>query len=81
LTWRILLRWIINIRAGVVVAKKTCRAVEQPFWIDGHLIIISASIGIALYPDHASDEEQLPRCADKAMYQAKGGNCFAMWQE
>ncbi|WP_310600235.1 diguanylate cyclase domain-containing protein [Desulfobulbus sp.] len=71
-----------NVRAGVVVAEKVRQAVEQPFWIDGHRVTVSASIGIALYPDHASDEEQLLSYADKAMYQAKakGGNCFAVWQ-
>ncbi|MBW8078008.1 MAG: diguanylate cyclase, partial [Gallionella sp.] len=32
---------------------------------------ISASVGIAIYPDDATTMESLIRCADKAMYMAK----------
>jgi len=32
---------------------------------------VSTSIGISLYPDHAEIPDQLIRCADKAMYEAK----------
>ena len=32
---------------------------------------VAVSIGIALYPDHGSDIEQLTRSADAAMYRAK----------
>ncbi|MGB7188803.1 MAG: GGDEF domain-containing protein [Acidobacteriaceae bacterium] len=44
---------------------------DSPFRIDGHTIQGSASIGIALYPEDGTDEEQLQRFADSAMYATK----------
>jgi len=37
----------------------------------GVVLQISASIGVALYPDHAESEKDLLRLGDAAMYQAK----------
>ncbi len=50
----------------------------QPYLIDGHSIVISASIGVTLYPNDNSDLDTLMRHADQAMYQAKlaGKNQF-----
>ena len=44
--------------------------------------VISFSIGAAVYPDDATDEERLMQCADQAMYQAKesGRNNFKLYQ-
>jgi len=33
---------------------------------------ITASLGVALFPDHAEDADALMRAADEALYQAKG---------
>ncbi|MCA1055234.1 EAL domain-containing protein [Rossellomorea aquimaris] len=44
----------------------------KPFNIEGRVIHISPSIGIALYPEHGSNFEELLKCADIAMYQVKG---------
>jgi len=38
---------------------------------DGREISISAYIGIALYPLHGSNQDQILSCADAALYQAK----------
>jgi diguanylate cyclase (GGDEF)-like protein len=78
----ILLYAVKNSRAGVVVAEKIRRAVEQPFFIDKHRLSVSTSIGIAFAPDHATEGESLLRCADSAMYQAKarGGNRIEIFQ-
>ncbi|MET0378020.1 MAG: EAL domain-containing protein [Spongiibacteraceae bacterium] len=46
-------------------------ALRRPFLINGVHLEISASIGIALYPDHGSDSHALLRSADVAMYEAK----------
>jgi diguanylate cyclase (GGDEF)-like protein/PAS domain S-box-containing protein len=46
-------------------------AIAQPFYIDGHTIAISASMGITLYPSDNADLDTLLRHADQAMYQAK----------
>jgi diguanylate cyclase (GGDEF)-like protein/PAS domain S-box-containing protein len=44
---------------------------EEPLLIDEHLLIISATIGISLYPKDGENFETLLRNADMAMYQAK----------
>ncbi len=45
--------------------------VEQPFIVEGHDVSISASVGIALYPDDGVDVDSLVSYADKAMYEVK----------
>ncbi len=44
---------------------------SQPFNVNGHEIQISASIGIAIYPEDVNDGDSLIRHADQAMYIAK----------
>lgn len=58
------------------VAEKIRQSLNQPFELREQRQIIQPSIGIALYPLHARDEQQLLQHADKAMYLAKqsGGN-------
>ncbi|HQT25876.1 MAG TPA: diguanylate cyclase, partial [Burkholderiales bacterium] len=46
-------------------------AIGQPFEISGQFIRISASIGVAMYPDDVTDGDNLLRHADQAMYIAK----------
>lgn len=53
------------------VADKLLTAIQEPFDFDGLLLDVSASIGIALYPDHGEDPETLLQRADIAMYAAK----------
>lgn len=57
---------------GDNVAAKVLEALTAPFEIDVHEIYVTASVGISIYPDDASDMETLTRNADTAMYQAKG---------
>ncbi|WP_282875346.1 GGDEF domain-containing protein [Pseudomonas peli] len=59
-----------------VVAEKIRQSLNQPFEVCGQSQTVLPSIGIALYPQHAKDEQQLLQHADNAMYQAKqkGGN-------
>ncbi|MFZ5509079.1 MAG: putative bifunctional diguanylate cyclase/phosphodiesterase [Pseudomonadota bacterium] len=61
-----------------VVARKTLAALAAPFGVDGHDIYISASVGIACYPNDAADLQTLTRNADTAMYAAKdrGKNAY-----
>ncbi len=61
-----------------LVAQKIIAAVEKPVSLQGNEVSIGASIGIALYPDDASDSSVLLRHADVAMYHAKqlGRNTF-----
>jgi diguanylate cyclase (GGDEF)-like protein/PAS domain S-box-containing protein len=55
-----------------IVAAKFLERLHQPFDLDGHEVHISASIGIAVYPEHGETLDELLRHADIAMYQVKG---------
>jgi diguanylate cyclase (GGDEF)-like protein len=58
------------------IATGVLESLRQPVLIDGHVIESSASIGIAIFPDDATDSEKLQRAADAAMYCAKdSGRC------
>jgi diguanylate cyclase (GGDEF)-like protein len=63
--------------AELVVAE-LLSGTRQPFAVDGYNLEISASIGIAIYPDDGTDSQALWRSADTAMYRAKnsGGNQY-----
>ena len=53
------------------VANKVIESFGLPFDLGDVSIHTNVSIGIALYPDHASSRSELMRCADVAMYRAK----------
>ncbi|KAI2687482.1 GGDEF domain-containing protein [Pseudomonas sp. TNT3] len=53
------------------VAQKIRQVLAQPLRLDGHSLTIRTSIGVALYPEHGTEEKQLFRHADEAMYTAK----------
>ncbi|HTX24500.1 MAG TPA: EAL domain-containing protein [Steroidobacteraceae bacterium] len=48
------------------------QSLRQPVELEGHEITVTASVGISMFPDDASDAQELLRNADAAMYQAKG---------
>jgi len=56
---------------AAAVAEKIVAALTEPFLLDGHKVHSGGSIGIAIYPIDASDNETLIKCADTAMYAAK----------
>lgn len=55
------------------VAERISQALERPFEFAGLSLEVGGSIGIAMYPEHATDETRLLQCADVAMYMAKRG--------
>ncbi|HLG22299.1 MAG TPA: EAL domain-containing protein, partial [Candidatus Manganitrophaceae bacterium] len=59
------------LKGGAVVAQKILEALGAPFTVEEMTLQVKASIGIALFPDHAADAESLTRMADVAMYMAK----------
>lgn len=67
----IFLSSIADAEQAAEVARRILAAIRQPFIIEGFHTEISASIGIALCPDQASDVSTLMRYADVAMYRAK----------
>ena len=56
--------------AGAAAAK-IAATLNQPYCIDNRSLRVSASLGIAVYPDNGSDSNTLLRRADEAMYQSK----------
>jgi diguanylate cyclase (GGDEF)-like protein len=61
------------------VAERVRVSLHEPISLDGTLVDLDASLGIAMYPEHGSDFDQLHRKADVAMYVAKasgGGVSF-----
>ncbi len=64
-----------------LVAERILATLHQPMDLGEARITPSASLGIALYPDHGDDFKQLMQCADRAMYRAKksGKNRYAVY--
>jgi diguanylate cyclase len=57
--------------AALGIAERIGVTLRQPFEIAGLHLRAAASVGIALFPDHSEDAQELLRHADVAMYQAK----------
>lgn len=57
---------------AVRVANSVLASIEKPVRHSAMTLKLSASIGVAFFPDHASDADMLIRAADKSMYEAKG---------
>ncbi|WP_158942596.1 GGDEF domain-containing protein [Granulicella sp. S190] len=47
------------------------RAMERPIVMDGKMMVVTASVGMAVYPDDAEDSIRLLRVADQRMYALK----------
>lgn len=56
---------------ALMLAEKIHGLIKQPFELSGCRLHISSSIGVAIYPDHAAEEQELIHHADIAMYYAK----------
>ncbi len=65
------------------VAGQTLAALERPFMVQGLPIEVSASVGMAVAPDHGSEAERLLRRADAAMQAARklGGGSSVLYSE
>jgi diguanylate cyclase (GGDEF)-like protein/PAS domain S-box-containing protein len=67
----VLLPHIETAKDAELVAEKIRLAIGKPFNTEGHTLEISASIGIAIFPDDGEDEIELAKHADLAMYHSK----------
>jgi diguanylate cyclase (GGDEF)-like protein len=67
----VLLPQIATAQGAVRVAQKLQAALQEPFVLEGLSLEVEASIGLALYPEHGNDPEELLQHADIAMYVAK----------
>jgi len=66
-----------------VLADRVLRTISQiPFHFEGHKLRLTTSLGIAYYPAHAADADDLVARADLAMYQAKdaGKNTWRVYR-
>jgi len=72
----ILLENVQRSTSAEAIASKVCLALGQTYQLDGTRISGGASVGVAQYPEHADDAQQLIKQADQAMYRVKqsGGN-------
>ncbi|MFH1818399.1 MAG: EAL domain-containing protein [Pseudomonadota bacterium] len=74
----------LNDPAGAdAVAQRVLEAMQTPVDLLGHSMVVTVSIGIALYPQDDTDISRLLAKADAAMYEAKaaGRNGFCLYME
>jgi diguanylate cyclase (GGDEF)-like protein len=67
----VLLPKIGTAEGAVTVATKLQAALREPFLLEGLSLEVEASIGLAIYPEHGNDPDELLQHADIAMYVAK----------
>jgi diguanylate cyclase (GGDEF)-like protein/PAS domain S-box-containing protein len=60
-----------DMTSTALTARRILNTLEQPFVVEGQVLEVGASIGIALFPEHGTDARTLLRRADVAMYTAK----------
>ncbi|MDZ4277320.1 MAG: EAL domain-containing protein [Erythrobacter sp.] len=65
------------------IAREIIAALSQPYAVQGQSVVIGASVGIALAPEHGSTSEELIRNVDLALYSAKdaGRGVFRFFAE
>ena len=56
---------------AVLLARRLLEAIGDPYLLDGHSVVIGASIGIAMAPGDGDDSEKLLKNADMALSRAK----------
>ncbi len=64
-----------------MVAQRVIATLSEPYVVENYHINIGVSIGVAFYPSCADTAEELIKCADVAMYNAKkeGGNAYSFY--
>ncbi|MGJ7917874.1 EAL domain-containing protein [Massilia sp. LXY-6] len=70
-----------NSSDAALVAARIIESLAQPFHLQGQQLFVSASIGIARFPEDGASAEQLLKSADTAMYGAKnnGRNTYQFY--
>src|SRR5664279_5164351 len=56
---------------AVLLARRLLEAIADPYLLDGHSVVIGASMGIAMSPGDGDESEKLLKCADMALSRAK----------
>lgn len=68
----VLIEDLATIEPVMPIAEKLKASIGEPIPFDGRDLRTTGSIGIAIFPDHAIEPQELLRRADQAMYAAKG---------
>jgi diguanylate cyclase (GGDEF)-like protein len=76
----ILLPEIINPRQPAVLAERLAEALREPVQTGNGNVMVTASIGVAIYPDNGTTTETLMHNADLAMYRSKSRDTFSSSQ-
>jgi diguanylate cyclase (GGDEF)-like protein/PAS domain S-box-containing protein len=79
----ILLNELKSPQDAAKVTGRILKDINKPFKIDGHDVVLTASIGISLYPHDGENTDTLIRHADMAMYYVKDRdrNSFQFYSE
>lgn len=79
----LLLGDINNKEAAVSLVQKILQELRQPYIIKEHRLMLTASIGVAMYPENGKEVDDLIRKSDSAMYIAKkqGGDKFQFFTD
>ena len=66
---------------ALLITRKIVKAFKEPFESDACKLAVTSSLGMAIYPTHSNDIDDLMKKADTAMYRAKarGRNRFCCW--
>lgn len=67
----VLLDPVVDVADTKAAAERILAVLREPLIVHGRAVRVPLSIGIALFPDNASDTDALLRCADAAMLRAK----------
>jgi diguanylate cyclase len=63
---------IDSVAEAVSIAQELAAMFSDPISLDGMTVRVGGSVGVALCPEHGTTQTELLRCADIAMYEAKG---------
>ena len=79
----IFLSEIDNRQDIAAVAERVINTLSQPTQLKQHEVVVTPSIGIAIYPDDGRTTEELLKNADTAMYHAKekGRSCYKFYDD
>ena len=71
-----------SIEGCMAAAQKLLASLAVPMELCGTVMPLGASLGIACFPIHANSPDELLKCADMAMYEAKaaGRNCYRFFE-
>ncbi|NTU72190.1 MAG: EAL domain-containing protein [Coriobacteriia bacterium] len=72
---------VVDRDGAAALAVRILEALKESFMVDGYELHVSASVGVAVYPEDGLVDSELIRNADTAMYRAKeiGRNIFRMY--